>query len=104
MPNPVEILVRASRRIAQVAAFRTIAYALLPAAVATALAVSIQALGRATWERRGYVLIPSSEQLLIDALVVVAALTLLIAAAFAVRSYLRARDFVGAAMQVDDAV
>ncbi len=104
MPNPVEILVRTSRRIAQVAAARTFAYAILPALVAAALAAFIRPLGRATWERWGYVLNAGPASILAGSLAVIAVLSILVAGAFALRAYLKARDFVAAAEQVDDAV
>ncbi|MGO9450284.1 MAG: hypothetical protein ACLQDV_04420 [Candidatus Binataceae bacterium] len=104
MPNPVEILGRTSHRIAQVAAVRTLAYAFLPIAVAVALAASLNSLGRLTWERWGYVLSGESARMLGEALIALAALTLIIGVALAIRSYLHARDFIGAAEQVDEAV
>jgi len=104
VPNPVEILGRTSHRIAQVAAARTLAYAFLPIAVAVALAASLQSLGRVTWERWGYSLSGESAHMLGDALIAIAAITLITGVAMAIRSYLRARDFIGAAEQVDEAV
>lgn len=104
MSNPVEILGRTSRRIAQVAAARTLAYGALPALVAIALALSLGSIGQATWERRGYVLSAANEEILFKALLAVAALTVIAAAALACRAYLRALDFVAAAEQIDEAV
>jgi hypothetical protein len=104
VPNPVEILSRTSGRIAKVAAARTLAYAVLPAVAAAALAATLHPLGRATWERWGYVLSPAGAQILTGSLTAIALLTVITAALLAWRAYLRARDFVGAAAQVDEAV
>jgi len=104
VPNPVETLVRTSRRIAQVTAARTLAYAILPALVAAALAASLRPLGHATWERWGYVLGAAQAAILADSLITVAIVALVAGAAFALREYQRARDFVAAAEKVDDAV
>ena len=104
MPNPVEILSRTSGRIARVAAARTIAYAVLPAVAAATLAAALHPLGQATWERWGYVLSPARVQILTGSLAAITLLTVITAAVFAWRAYLRARDFVGAAAQVDEAV
>jgi hypothetical protein len=102
--NPVEILNRTSRRIAQVAAARTIAYAVLPAIVAIALAMSLRPLGRATWERWGYVLNPAGAHIIAGSLHAIAALSVIAGLGFGYRAYVQARDFVGAAQQVDDVV
>jgi uncharacterized membrane protein YgcG len=104
VPNPLEILVRSSRRIAQVAAARILAYAILPALVALALAALLPAIGAVTWGRWGYVLGPQVAGILITVLIGVASLTVVAAGMLAVREYLRARDFVGAAEKVDEAV
>jgi hypothetical protein len=104
MPNPVEILSRTSRRIAKVAAARTLAYAVLPAVAAAALAATLHPLGRATWERWGYVLSPAGAQILTDLLTAITLLTVITGAALAWRAYLGARNFVSAAEQVDEAV
>jgi hypothetical protein len=104
VPNPVEILTRTSGRIAQVAAARTIAYAVLPAIVAIALAASLRPLGHATWERWGYVLNPAGAQIIFNSLLAIAALSVIAGLGFGYRAYLQARDFVGAAEQVDKAV
>ena len=104
MPNPVEILGRAARRIAQVAAARTFAYAILPAVVATALAFSLHPLAHLTWERWGYVLGGGAEQTLFDGLLAVAGLMLAGGFTFAAAAYLRARDLVAVAERVDEAV
>ena len=81
-----------------------LAYGVLPAIVAVAMAVSIRALGHLTWEQWGYLLSPASERVLFEAFIAVAMLTVIGAAAIAWRSYVRALDFVGAAEQVDEAV
>ncbi|MGC1342468.1 MAG: hypothetical protein WA854_09085 [Candidatus Binataceae bacterium] len=104
MPNPVEILGRARNRIAQVAAIRTLAYAIAPAIVALALAIGLAPIGRATWMRWGYILAPERAALLRDALFVIAAGALAAGAILALRAYRRALDFVAAAERVDNAV
>ena len=104
MPNPVEILSRTSGRIARVEATRTLAYAALPALAATTLAATLHPLGRATWERWGYLLSPAGAQILTGSLTAIALLTAITTVVLAWRAYLRARDFVGAAAQVDEAV
>ena len=104
MPNPVEILSRTSGRIARVAAARTLAYAVLPALAAATLAATLHRLGQATWERWGYVLNPAGVQILTRSLTAIALIIVITAVVLAWRAYLRARDFVGAAAQVDEAV
>ena len=104
MPNPVEILNRTSRRIARVAAARTIAYAILPALVAIVLAMSLRPMGAATWERWGYVLDPAGARIIANSLFAIAALSAIAGLGFGYRAYARARDFVGAAEQVDAVV
>ena len=102
--NPVEILNRTSRRIGQVAAARTIAYVILPAIVAIALAASLRPLGFVTWERWGYVLNPTGAEIIVYSLLAIASLSVIAGLGFGYRAYVHARDFVGAAEQVDDAV
>jgi len=104
VPNPVEILSRTSGRIARVAAARMLAYAVLPAIAAATLAAALHPLGQATWERWGYLLTPAGVQILTGSLAAISLLTVIIATVLAWRAYLRARDFVGAAAQVDEAV
>ena len=104
MPNPVEILSRTSGRIAKVAAARTLAHAVLPAAVAATLAVTLDPLGQVTWQKWGYVLSPAGAQILAGSLAAIALLSVITAALLAWRAYLGARDFVAAAAQVDEAV
>jgi hypothetical protein len=104
VPNPVEILSRTSGRIAKVAAARTLAHAVLPAAVAATLAAMLHPLGQVTWERWGYVLSPAGAQILTGSLAAIALLSVITATLLAWRAYLRARDFVAAAAQVDEAV
>jgi hypothetical protein len=104
VPNPVEILSRTSGRIAKVTATRTLAHAVLPAAVAATLAAMLHPLGQATWERWGYVLSPARAQILTGSLAAIALLSVITATLLALRAYLRARDFVAAAAQVDEAV
>jgi hypothetical protein len=104
VPNPVEILSRTSGRIAKVAAARTLAHAVLPAAVAATLAAMLHPLGQATWERWGYVLSPARAQILTGSLAAIAVLSVVTATLLAWRAYRRARDFVATAAQVDQAV
>jgi hypothetical protein len=104
VPNPVEILNRTSGRIAKVAAARMLAHAVLPAAVAAALAAMLHPLGRATWERWGYVLSPVGAQILTGSLAAIALLSVITATLLAWRAYLRGSDFVATAAQVDEAV
>jgi len=104
VPNPVEIINRTSRRIAQVAATRALAYAILPALVAGTMAATIGPLGRVTWERWGYMLDATGERIITNSLLAIGILLMIAGVAFACRAYLLARNFVGAAEQVDEAV
>jgi hypothetical protein len=76
----------------------------LPAVVAAVLAAAVHPLGQATWERWGYLLSPAGAQILTGSLAAIALLTVITAAVLAWRAYRRARDFVSAAAQVDEAV
>ncbi|HKF29706.1 MAG TPA: hypothetical protein VKB29_10765 [Candidatus Binataceae bacterium] len=81
-----------------------LAYAVLPAVAAATLAATLHPLGQATWERWGYVLSPAGVRILNGSLTAIALLTVITAVVLAWRAYLRGRDFVGAAAQVDEAV
>jgi hypothetical protein len=104
VPNPVEILSRTSGRIAKVAAARALAHAVLPAAVAATLAATLHPLAQATWARWGYALSPAGAQILTGSLAAIALLSVITATLLAWRAYVRARDFVAAAAQVDEVV
>src|SRR5215469_824661 len=66
--------------------------------------MSLRALGHVTWERWGYVLNPAEARVIANSLFAIAALSLIAGLGLGYRAYLRARDFVAAAEQVDDAV
>jgi hypothetical protein len=104
VPNPVEILMSARRRVALVEAARAACYAIAPAAVAAALALTVRPLGALTWERWGYLLAPDRAEMVELAMWAAAALATLIGLALAVRAWVRANDFILAAGEVDDSV
>jgi hypothetical protein len=104
VPNPVEILMSARRRVALVEAARAACYAVVPAIVAAVLAVTIRPLGALTWERLGYLLAPERAATVELAMLAVAALAALAGIALGVRAWMRANDFILAAGEVDDAV
>jgi hypothetical protein len=104
VPNPVEILMSARRRVALVEAARAACYAIVPAAVAAALALTIRPLGTLTWEEWGYVLAPHRAAMVEHAMLIVAALAALLGVVLAIGAWARANDFILAAGEVDDAV
>ncbi len=59
MIDPIEIIGKARRRIAELAALRVAIYAVPPILTTLALGLAFEAIGPATWERWGYVLAPS---------------------------------------------
>jgi hypothetical protein len=104
VPNPVEILMSARRRVALVEAARAACYAVVPALVAVALAVTVRPLGALTWERWGYALAPERAAMVEHAMLMVAGLAALLGAALAIRAWSHTNDFILAAGEVDDAV
>lgn len=57
--DPIEVIGRARRRIAELAALRVAIYLAPPVLIALALGLGFESLGSATWERWGYMLTPS---------------------------------------------
>jgi hypothetical protein len=104
VPNPVEILMSARKRVALVEATRAACYAAVPAVVDAALALTVRPLGALTWERWGYFLVPERAAAVERAMLIVAAVAALIGLAMAIRAWSRTNDFVLAAREVDDAV
>jgi hypothetical protein len=104
VPNPVEILISARRRVAMVEATRAACYAAIPAVVAAVLAVTIRPLGALTWERWGYVLAPERAATVELAMAAIAVAAALVGVALGVRAWMRANDFILAAGEVDEAV
>lgn len=76
----------------------------LPLALTLALAINLEWIGVATWERFGYLLTADAANRACALLLAMAALELIAAALLAWRGYRRAEDFVGAARKIDNYV
>ncbi|MDO8431303.1 MAG: hypothetical protein Q7S58_02705 [Candidatus Binatus sp.] len=101
MANPVEIIGESSRRIARLAAIRTMLAALGPAIAAIAIGLLLGAIGHLTWARYGYALSPDREEALRAAFVLAGIAALLAGAAMAYRAYRKADDFIATAAELD---
>jgi hypothetical protein len=102
--NPIELISRARKRIARIAAVQASTYFLAPALTAIALGALLPAIGVMTWQRMGYILTP---ELMLDARVALLAagfIAVVVGAYLGVRAYSASNDFVGAAIQVDERV
>jgi hypothetical protein len=102
--NPVEQIVAARRRLKQVAALRAGLALFVPALTALVLAAALRAIGRATWERAGYVLAPAKLGDLRLAAVLAGVAAMAGCSLMAWRAWREADNFIDAAERVDDAV
>ncbi|HTY54635.1 MAG TPA: hypothetical protein VMB26_05530 [Candidatus Binataceae bacterium] len=101
MIDPIEVIGRARRRIAEVAALRVAVYLVPPLVILLALGAGFQQVAAATWERWGYVLAPALGRMMHLGLLLAAAIGLAIAALSAWLAYRRASSFVEAAERID---
>jgi uncharacterized membrane protein YgcG len=104
MQNPVELISRSRRRLARIAALKTVLYLLFPVAAAFALAGAFGWIGHATWEKAGYMLSPAHAAMIREALFAIGAAGILLMAALALRAYRRANDFVATAAKIDEII
>ena len=101
MIDPIEVIGRARRRIAELAALRVAIYLAPPVVIALALGLGFESVGSATWERWGYVLAPSLGRGMHLGLLAAATIGLAVGALTAWLAYRRASDFVQAAERID---
>ncbi len=104
VPTPVQTISLTSRRIAKLAAMRTILYSLVPALTALLIAFSLDTIGENTWELFGYLLTPDRENALQVALAIGAGSIVSAAALEAMLVYRRADDFMAAAAEIDQRI
>ncbi len=104
MVNPVALIGRTRRRLARMAALEAALWPALPLALTLALAINLDWIGAATWERLGYLLTASAADRVCALLLAAAALELIAAAPLAWRAYRRAGDFIGTARKIDNYV
>ncbi|MGH7948802.1 MAG: hypothetical protein ACREQF_06235 [Candidatus Binataceae bacterium] len=104
MPNPLDVITSARRRIATLAALRAALYPLIPAATCIVLALATAPFGSLIASATGYALGPQAESNLRWTLLSVAALTIVAGAAWAYLEYRRADDYLAAAERVDELV
>ena len=101
MANPVEIIGQSSRRIARLAAIRTLMAALGPAFAAIAIGLLLAQIGNLTWTRYGYALAPDREHALRIIFILCGIAALLAGVALAYRAYRRSDDFIATAAELD---
>jgi hypothetical protein len=104
VPNPLDVITSARRRIATLAALHAALYPLVPAATCIALALAITPLGSLIARATGYTLAPQTESNLRWTLLSVAALSIAAGAVWAYLEHRRADDYLAAAERVDELV
>jgi uncharacterized membrane protein YgcG len=100
--NPVETIGAASKRIARLAAIRTMLCAIAPALTAIALGTLLEPIGDLTWAPFGYTLAPDRATVLSLALIGAGLVVLAAGLVLAFRAYGRSNDFIAAAAELDD--
>jgi hypothetical protein len=101
LSNPIEIVLRARKRIARLAVIRTGLHAASPLIVTLAIALGLDMLNGLTFDHFGYLMDAGLARRFQMSLLVFALVQLVVVALFAWRSWLHASDFLGAAEQID---
>lgn len=104
MPNPLEVITRARRRIATLAALRAALYALVPAATCIVLALAMGPLGSLASSATGYAVSAEAESNLRWTLLSVAGFAIATGAVWAYLQYRKADDYLAAAGRIDELV
>ncbi len=104
MSDPVSLITAARRRIARVAAARTVLRGAPPSVVTLALGLFLAAIGRAILSGSGYALAPSLTRVISGGLVAGGLAGLGLMAFMAWRQYRKSAGFIDAAERIDDLV
>jgi hypothetical protein len=104
MKNPVEIIARTRRRLAWLAAVRTLLHVPLPIAVTLTVALVLNAINALAFDHFGYLIDQSALRLFELSLFGLVAAELIVAAFLAWQSWAHASDFMWAAERIDQSV